>query len=346
MATSGFAGDDVLSEFIPPFPKRLPEEPTAWQRFWLGRRNLMGAWPEAAFRYDFVAAKILAKQIFICNTPETVQYAFSTHNSNFERKSPTMRHMLQPLIGDGLFISEGETWRKRRRIVSPIIHVSRLSEFAPVMTNTARDMIKRWRRLPEGATIDVLSEMSQLTAEIICRTVFGQNLGHERATAIVEGFTEFQRTVSLVDLPSAFGLPDWLPRFRRPAVRRSTKRIQRVLDDIIADYRARKNSGEISVIGRLIDARDEETGEPLSNEALRNEAVVIFMAGYETTASTLAFAWFLISQVPAVEARLHDEIDSVLGDRSPTCQSWPIHAPSSRRRFGSFRRFRCSGAKR
>src|SRR5476651_1034737 len=111
-----------MNEFIPPFPYRFPQEPSIWQRLKAGRRNLIGIWAEAAFEYDFVWMKVFAQRVFVCNTPETVQYAFNARNSVFERKSPLMRQMLRPLIGDGLFISDGETWRKRRRLVAPIIH--------------------------------------------------------------------------------------------------------------------------------------------------------------------------------------------------------------------------------
>jgi cytochrome P450 len=95
-------------------------------------------------------------------------------------------------------------------------------------------------------------------------------------------------------------------------------RIHRVLDGIIADYRRSGDTAEGSVIGHLLDAVDEETGQPLSVEAVRNEAAVIFMAGHETTANTLAWAWYLLSQAPGVEAQLHREIDEVLGGEAPS----------------------------
>ena len=99
---------------------------------------------------------------------------------------------------------------------------------------------------------------------------------------------------------------------------RAVRRIHRVIDDIIMGYRGREASESVSLIGRLINARDPDTGEALDLAAVRNEAVVIFMAGHETTANTLAFVWFLLSQAPHAEARLHHEIDSVLGDRLPS----------------------------
>jgi cytochrome P450 len=310
-------------EFVPPFPYRWPKGLTPWHRIWLARKNLLATFEEAAFELDFASIKILTKQIILCNSPETVQYAFSIRNDNFERKSSTMRHMLEPLIGDGLFISEGETWRKRRRIVSPIVHSTRLGEIAPVMTETVRDMGERWTLLPEGTMIDALAEMAQLTAEIICRSIFGRELGRERSREVVEGFSDFQRAVSRIDFLSLLGLPDWLPRPRRLSMYRAVGRIHRVIDDIIMGYRGRVASEHVSLIGRLIDARDPDTGEALDLTAVRNEAVVIFMAGHETTANTLAFVWFLLSQSPHAEARLHHEIDSVLGDRLPSLADVP-----------------------
>jgi cytochrome P450 len=307
-----------MSEFIPPYPPRFAREPTSWQRIQAARKNLIGIFSEAMFEYDFIGTRILAQHFFVCNTPETVQYVFNTRNSVFERKSYVMRRMLGPLAGDGLIISDGEIWRKRRKLVSPVIHASNLSVFAPVMADTARETAERWAKLPEGAPLDVLSEMARLTAEIICRAIFGQALGQERADEIVGGFTEFQHSATLVDFPSLLGLPEWWPRYRRRAVSRSTRRIHRALDDIIATLRQRPDQERSSFIGQLFAVRDQETGEPLSDDAIRNEATVVFLAGHETTANTLAFAWFLVSQAPDVQARLHQELDRVLGDRAPT----------------------------
>jgi cytochrome P450 len=107
--------------------------------------------------------KLLGREIFLCNTPGSVQFAFSTHNDSFERKSPGHRKALEPLPGDGLILSDGDTWRRRRRIVAPILHISRMPEFVPVMVDTARETCERWCRLVPPAEIDVLSEM--LTAE-------------------------------------------------------------------------------------------------------------------------------------------------------------------------------------
>jgi len=312
-----------LSEFVPPYPYRLPTAPSPWQRVRLGRRNLLAAFEEQAFEYGFESMKLLTRDVFLCNMPDAVQFAFSTHNDSFERKSPAHRQSLQPLLGDGLFVSDGNTWRQRRRIVAPIVHVSRLAEFTPVMVETTIETSQRWAQLPPAAEIDALSEMAQLTAEIICRTIFGRQLGRARAQEVVQGFSDYQRRIGQVDLMSLIGLPDWLPRPHLPGVYRSVRRIHAVLDDIIASYRVHRDRDEASVIGRLLDAHDEETGKPLDARAVRNEAAVLFMAGHETTANTLAWTWYILSQTPEVEARLHAEIDEVLHGRLPTLADVP-----------------------
>ncbi|MDB5510745.1 MAG: Cytochrome [Enterovirga sp.] len=312
-----------MSDFVPPYPPRPARTYPSLGLIRRARRNFLEIWSEKAFRAQFMQTKVLARKVFICNSPDTVQHVFSTHNAAFERKSPQMRHALQPLLGDGLFISDGETWRRRRKLVGPVIHVSKLPEFAPVMVDTILETRARWAAGAEGQEIDALSEMAELTAEIICRTIFGRQLGGAHAREVVEGFSDYQRLVGQTDALSLLGLPDWLPRFHKPGLRKAKDRIHAVLDGIIADYRRRGATKDVSVIGHLLDAIDEETGEPLGDEALRNEAAVIFMAGHETTANTLAWAWFLLSQATDVEARLHAELDEVLGGRVPTLADVP-----------------------
>src|SRR6185437_4487079 len=169
-----------------------------------------------------------------------------------------------------------------------------------------------------SSPIDALTEMAALTAEIICRTVFGRQLGATHAAQIIGAFSEYQRLVGQLDLAYFIGLPDWLPRFHAPAIHRAARRIHRVLDQVIRDCRERLSAGEPSMIRLLLEARDPETGAPLDDTALRNEAAVIFMAGHETTANSLAWTWYLLSQSPKVEDRLHAELDRVLAGRLPT----------------------------
>jgi cytochrome P450 len=312
-----------MSTFIPPYPERPREPLPLLAMIAAARRNFLSIFEDKCFEYQFFSTRMLNRKVFVCNSPDTVAQAFIAFHDSFQRKTPQMRHALAPLLGDGLFISDGELWRQRRRIVAPIIHVSRLPAFAPTMVETVAETAERWAALPDGARIDALREMATLTAEIICRTIFGPRLGSEHAGEVVAAFSAYQREVSQLDLAYLIGLPDWWPRLQSPAVRAAARRIHRVLDDIIRRCEARLAGGDASMIAMLLEARDPETGDRLDRDALRNEAAVIFMAGHETTANSLAWTWFLLSQAPAVEARLHAELADVLGGRLPGLDDVP-----------------------
>src|SRR5215467_10098282 len=168
-----------MDEFVPPYPDRPRRPLSALATLQRARRNFLAIWEDRCFEWEVFSNRLWSRSLFVCNSPDTVASAFVELHDSFERKSPQMRHGLAPLLGDGLFISDGETWRRRRRIVAPIVHVSHLTVFAPLMVQAATETAERWASRPR-TPINALTEMATLTAEIICRTVFGRQLGAER----------------------------------------------------------------------------------------------------------------------------------------------------------------------
>ena len=160
--------------------------------------------------------------------------AFIDQAAAVERKSPQQRRALEPLLGDGLFVSDGATWRERRRVIAPLTHVSRLSDLAPGITAGAAERAALWGAMSPGQEVDVLSEMAEMTAGIICATLFGRSLGGAGARTVVTAFTEYQAAIEQMNMASLLGLPDFLPRLHRPRVRRAITRIHDVLDELIA----------------------------------------------------------------------------------------------------------------
>ena len=313
------SGPPLLDTYVPPFPPRPKSDLATLALLRNARRNFLSIWPDKAFEWQFFGTRVFLQNVFIANSPDTVQTVFVDRAANYERKSRQQRHALEPLLGDGLFISDGATWRERRRVMARVTHVSRLAELAPVMTEVAAGWRERWRREGADARIDVLAEMGELTAEIICRSLFGRALEPGAAAAVVAGFSAYQATVGQVDLVSLLGLPDLLPRMHDQRVRKSAERIQRVIDGLVGDVLSTSDAeAGPSLIRDMADAISPETGRPLTRAAFRNEAAVLFMAGHETTANTLAWAWFLLSQAPWAEAALHREVDEVLGGRAAT----------------------------
>ena len=296
--------------YVPPYPPRPAKVYPPLRLLRTARENLVAIWPDTTFSKEFFGHTLLRRALFVCNSPETVRQVFVEDAENFERKSPQQRHALRPLIGDGLFISDGALWRERRRAIAPLTHVSRLPELTPAMTQAATERLALWHTC-SGQEIDALGQMAELTADIICRTIFGGHLGRDAATTVVTGFSEYQALISQMDILSLLGLPDFIPRMHNRRIRACAARIHTVVSDLMAEILHGARRHEPSLIRSLAE---QESGTGLSVEAVRNEASVLFMAGHETTANTLAWAWFLLSQDPETEARLHVEVDQLAGN--------------------------------
>jgi cytochrome P450 len=307
-----------MSEFIPPFPKRHKTEISPFQALYYAQNDLLSIWDEESFEVDFMHRKILKQNVFIANSPDLVRYVFVENKENYERKSPQMRRALEPLLGDGLFISDGETWANRRKIQTPLFDSSHITMFSNIMVSTIEETAESWAKRGDGAELEIHPEMGKLTAEIIARTLFGEKLGAENSSAVVEAFATYQSVVKQTAVSNFLGFPDWLPNMnaRIGKGRTAAKTIHKAVDAIIA--KAEVGGHEGTLVAELLKANQSESGgDTMTRKQIRNELIVLFMAGHETTANVLAWTWYLISQSADVEMKLHAELDQVLQGRTP-----------------------------
>ena len=307
-----------MSDFIPPFPKRHTVNISPFQALHYAQNDLLSIWDEESFTVEFMHRKILKQNVFIANSPDIVRYVFVENKENYERKSPQMRRALEPLLGDGLFISDGETWASRRKIQTPLFDSAHIKMFTDTMISTIAEMMEEWVKKGDGVELDVHPEMGKLTAEIIARTLFGEKLGSENSIAVVEAFAQYQSVVKQTNVTNFLGFPDWLPNLNAKVGkgRRAAKTIHDTVDKIIA--KAEQGGHEGTLVAEFLKANSGK-GEVdlMTKQQIRNELIVLFMAGHETTANVLAWTWYLISQTPEVEAKLHEELDQVLDGRIP-----------------------------
>ena len=286
------------------------------------RHSLLSIWRAKDYTAGCGASRVFGRQVILVNSPATVKHVMVTAHENYERKSPQMRRALEHLLGDGLFISDGDTWKHRRPLVADIVNKSRVPSFAPTMEAVAAEMVERWARRPEGEVFDVLTEMGELTAEIIARAVFGADLGPKAAAEVIGGFASYQQRIDSFNLGYFLGLDDGVPILRGPGLRRSIAGVHRVIEAVIEDHLAGRSNAP-SMIDLLVRRQQKDPKAGLDVSALRNEAATIFMAGHETTAATLTWAWYLIANAPWVEEALLAEIGRVCGDRAPSLADVP-----------------------
>src|SRR5919112_5631196 len=280
-------------------------------------RDHLGFLTRCAREYgDVVGLRFVNVPVYLLNHPAHVEYVLVRNNRNFI-KSRGERISLG-FLGDGLLTSEGSFWRRQRRLAQPAFHRERISAYGEVMVECTKRMISGW---PDGKTQDVHRDMMRLTLEIVARTLFGVPLG----SAEFEEVGDALRTISQRFTGRGgvfFQVPRKVPTPGNLRFRRAVRRLDALVYRIVCDRRA---SGEDAgdLLSMLLAVRDEETGEGMTDRQLRDEAMTVFLAGHETTATALSWTWHLLSEHPEVESRLQEELREVLADRPPTVGDLP-----------------------
>ena len=258
---------------------------------------------------DVVRFRLGSERVFFVNHPQYIRDVLVTHDRNFTKSRGLER--AKKLLGEGLLTSEGAAHMRQRRLLQPAFHRERIAGYASVMVEHADRMRQRW--MP-GATLDVSREMMRLTLSIVGKTLFDSDV-ESKADEVGAAVTRVLETFWLTLLP----FPDFIENLPLPLLRRARAgraKLDRLIYELIAERRASgRDHGDL--LSMLLMAQDEEGGGGLTDRQVRDEAMTLILAGHETTANALAWTWYLVSQAPEVEARLHDEIDRVLQGRLP-----------------------------
>jgi cytochrome P450 len=263
------------------------------------------------FDRSLIYNRLLFLHSFLINKPEYIEHVLLTNHANYS-KTHFLRRMLGPLLGEGLLISEGELWRRQRRIMAPAFHNKRVAELVATFAACTQTMLGRWHAMAEP--FDVATEMMGLTLDIIARTMFSTDVRAEVETVRRLMDIAVNQRPGVLDL---LGFPEWLPRRQPAAYRRAIAEFEALVTRIVSERRA-DDIDRGDLLSMLLAARDPETGGRMSDQQLRDEILTIFAAGHETTATALSWIWYLLAQHPEAEARLHEELDGVLGGRPPT----------------------------
>ena len=294
-----------------------PEKPLSIFKFpKVTRENTVAAIPAAAYRQPVYKLKTVLGSLFIISDPVGVKRVLVDNVANYP-KSPLEFQILGAAFGEGLLTIDGEKWRTHRRIMAPAFDYRSLVTYAPAMVETATRFADGWNDLAPGTAIDIDGEMHKLTLQIISRTMFATDS---------DGICDLIGN-TLRDGVAAmeFGIADFLPVIGPWRMDLKVKHIRGIfsaLDASIAQLiearaAAPDRATATDLLGRLVAARDPESGAGMTTREVRDEVVIIFIAGHETTAVAMTFVWYLLSKHPWVEAQLHSELSTVLGGRPP-----------------------------
>ena len=275
------------------------------------RRDQLSVLSPEVYERPLIYNRFLFLHSYFLNRPDLIEHVLVTNAGNYV-KSHLMQRMLRPLVGNGLLTSEGDFWRRQRRIAAPAFHHKRIAGFVATMATTAAAWVDRWR---DGAPFDLSEAMMGTTLEIIARTMFSADVsGAVHAVRNLSGAVMDNAKPGFLDM---FGFPEFLPRPVPRAYRAAVAELDTIIEGFVAPRRADgQDRGDL--LSMLLAARDPETGEGMTPTQLRDEVVTIFVAGHETTSNAMAWTGYLLAQHPEVAARVEAEVDAVLGGRPPT----------------------------
>jgi cytochrome P450 len=251
--------------------------------------------------------------VYFLNHPALIESVLVTQHQNF-MKERVMRNS-RWFFGDGLLTSEGAHWLRQRRLSQPAFHRERIASYASTITDDAAQMLAEWK---DGDVRDVHQEMMHLTVKIVAKVLFNVDVAEEcrKISTSLDALME-QTAGGRMMLPPALRFLLW-PLFSR--LRRAVSHLDETVYGIIAQRRAAGDGGDL--LSMLLAARDED-GSSMTDRELRDEAMAFLLAGHETTALALSWTWYLLSQHPEAEHRLHEELQQVLGGRAPEVADLP-----------------------
>jgi cytochrome P450 len=261
------------------------------------------------------------RHVFLVSHPEPLKHILQERYRSYNRGFAGTRAGL--FLVDSMIIKEGDDWLQRRRLLQPVFHTKYILQLASTMADTIAAMLQRWQEpAARGQILNVAVEMNKLSCDITMKAMFGLDMvvGGKETAALERALEVTVESITLLSLVNP--LPLWAPTPVNRAFRQAFRTFNRTVDRIIAERR-RNSVEQNDLMALLMGMCDSDTGQKMNDEELRNEVRSLFFVGHETTATALTWTWYLLSQHPEVERRLHAEVDDVLGGRPPSTEDLP-----------------------
>ncbi len=309
--------DDILAALVPPGPRGNAVLGSIGDIY---RDRLRFVLDVARTYGDVAQYRVAHMRMYQVSSPAGVERLLHDNHRNYSKDVPTFG-TLRLILGNGLFTSDGDFWRRQRRLAQPAFHRRRVAAFGGLMTDATLAMLERWRPMVvRGEPVDVATEFMRLTMEVVTRALFSASVERDIDT-IGRAITTL-----LNDVTFRFTFP-FYPPLRVPTPRnRRFLSARATLDEVvyrIISGRRKEPAEHEDLLALLMEARDEDTGERMSDKQLRDEVITLFVAGHETTANALTWASYLLSTHVAVARRLQAEVDDALRGRIPTASDLP-----------------------
>jgi cytochrome P450 len=276
----------------------------------LFRRDILSAQPQRLYRAWMAEFRTPFFRSYLLNQPSLVQTVLKERPDDFP-KSDRIGEGLRPLLGNSVFLTNGETWKRQRRIIDPAFEGGRLRDTFPAMWAAGEAAVAR---MGEGV-VDVEPEMSHAAADVIFRTLFSIPIENEIAAQVFDEFRTYQRTQPILNAAAFLPLPRWMPRGHRVQTKASARVIRGLITRLTADRMQEIKAGRApdDLATKIMTTADPQTGETFSTEEMVDQVAIFFLAGHETSASALGWTLFLLAMFPEWQDRVAEEAAALEG---------------------------------
>ena len=312
-----------MSNFCPHYPKPAAERPPAWRLFLSKRRSWLDSLYVRSYGMKMGEVHLPGVDLYMVNEPALVRQVMVDEAVQFP-KHAVLGDALRPLLGDSIFTTNGEVWRRQRELMNPSFEAARVKLVFGRMCDAADALVARLRKVPQGTEHDMEIEMTHVAADIILRTIMSQPLDGLTAQRVFAAFARYQAMAPQLMMPAFFGLrwlrPFWLVRRSRAAAAEIRALLVTLIRPRYDAYQevlrcgAADDAVEDDILATLLRSRDGSGGTAFSFDELVDQVAMLFLAGHETSASAMSWALHLLANAPEVQERLHAEAVAGLVD--------------------------------
>ncbi|WP_063674607.1 cytochrome P450 [Campylobacter jejuni] len=297
----------------PFFPKPYKNKASTLLTFLLKRRSWLDGLYERSYKMQTGYVKMPNFDLYVINDTKEVKRMMVDEVREFP-KSAFLHELLSPLLGESIFTTNGEVWKKQRELLRPSFEMTRINKVFNLMSEAVADMMDRFSKYPNHAIIEVDEAMTFITADVIFRTIMSSKLDEEKGKKILNAFVTFQEQSVHTAMRRMFRFPKWFSYVLGDRKRaKAGDVIRQVLSDIIKPrYDMADNAEFEDILGSLLLVVDADTNKRFSFEEILDQVAMLFLAGHETTASSLTWTLYLLSLYPKEQEKAYEEITQVL----------------------------------
>ena len=299
---------------IPPKPPARADKVSLWRYVRLFRSDILSAQPAKLYRAWMAEFRTPFFRSFLANDPALVQTVLKDRPDDFP-KSDRIGAGLRPLLGESVFLTNGEVWKRQRRIIDPAFEGGRLRDTYGAMYAAAQAAVTRLAPLANGTPHEVEAETSHAAADVIFRTLFSIPIEHQIAADVFTKFRDYQRSQPILNLAAFIPVPRWFPRFFKGQTKRTARDIRALITQLTVQRMAAIKAGTApdDLATKIMTTPDPQTGETFTTAEMVDQVAIFFLAGHETSASALAWTLYLMALYPDWQDRVAQEAQALTG---------------------------------